>query len=559
MLLHISDEGRVAGYQGFEASSAMTYSLKNKKLEQLLIPGQDNIYVAQEGLGNIIGISPDGKWVYMPAYSGDAVYSGGKQLVPPLALFKSRLKGGRVLLHKRGVANTIDYFVDDQGKVIATESYDADENLHKVFAYPKKAAKEIYSIQTPYITKSFIGVSFDEESLVMRDYDANGRIAIFHIALTDGTITGPLYNKPNADISRVITDPQRKVIGVEYSGFHPSYQFFDDDLNTRVQAMLAEFPAHSVFITEISPNREHILVKVEGTQVAGDYFLFSKGQNLKYIAASRPNIPADHIHPIGTVSFKARDGLKIPTIITIPRTSVSNMKNLPAVVMPHGGPATYDAIEFNYTAQALAEQGYLVIQPQFRGSSGFGVDHLAAGYGEWGGKMQDDITDAVSFFADKGIVDKEHVCIVGASYGGYAALAGGAFTPDLYRCVVSENGVGNLEDFMTWVGEERGRSSASAEYWHAQIQGFGDQDTNKFTSRSPELYAESFTAPVLLIYSEKDTTVPPRQSVTMYNALKEAGKSVERIKLKGDDHYLFNNTTRMEALRATIDFVNKHI
>lgn len=235
------------------------------------------------------------------------------------------------------------------------------------------------------------------------------------------------------------------------------------------------------------------------------------------------------------------------------------MKNLPAVVIPHGGPASFDKIGFNYLAQAFAQQGYLVIQPQFRSSSGFGSEHLLAGYGEWGRKMQHDLTDAVTFFTKQGMIDKNRVCIVGSSYGGYAALAGGAFTPDLFKCVVSKNGIGNLKDFQNRISREQGTSSAAFAYWNDQIGGFSDTTEDIAAQRSPELSAAAFKAPVLLVYSEKDKIVPPRQSVTMYDALKSENKQVEILKLEGDDHHLSQGETRLQALRATIEFVNKHI
>ena len=234
------------------------------------------------------------------------------------------------------------------------------------------------------------------------------------------------------------------------------------------------------------------------------------------------------------------------------------MKNLPAVLMPHGGPASYDEIGFNYTAQALAQQSYMVIMPQFRGSSGLGRDHEIAGHGEWGRKMQDDLTDAMNFFIKKGIVDPERIAIVGGSYGGYAALAGGAFTPDLYKCVVSINGIGDLAQFRSWIRGERGRSSESLAYWETQIGG-QEYTKEEAISRSPARVADNFQAPVLLIHSVDDEIVPIGQSKIMARALKKAGKDVELIQLKGDDHHLSFGKTRLEALKATVEFIREHI
>lgn len=559
LLMSVSKHVDSPDFGAYELSTAMAYDLKKGKLRQLLTPGKDDVYAGQSGMGHIVGVSDDGKSVFMPAYSGKPSYVDGKQLSPPMALFKVKLSSGKARISKRGRDSTIDYFVDHKGDVIARETYDEKDNLHRVFAYQEKKQIEIFAEQTPYRVKSFIGVSLDEQYLFFSSANnETGRIALYKVSLADGAIQGPLYDREDADVARVITDFQRRVLGVEYSGFLPSYLFFDNELNARVQSILNEFSMHSVHIADISPNLEHILVQVAGSQLTGDYFLFTKGIKPSFLASNRPNIPTQEINPIGQAEFKARDGLTIPTLLTIPWNRIDSMKNLPAVVMPHGGPASHDQIGFDYLAQALAAQGYLVIHPQFRGSSGFGAKHTLAGYGEWGRKMQHDLTDAVGYFAEKGLIDKNRVCIVGASYGGYAALAGGAFTPDLYKCVVATNGIGNLKTFRRWVKEERGNASESLAYWEAQIRGFDEEDKLD-EQRSPQFFAKNFKTPVLLIHSENDQIVPPRQSELMARALKKADKSVESVELKNGDHNISKQQNRMEEVRKTVEFVKRHI
>lgn len=154
------------------------------------------------------------------------------------------------------------------------------------------------------------------------------------------------------------------------------------------------------------------------------------------------------------------------------------------------------------------------------------------------------------------MVDRDRMCIVGASFGGYSALAGGAYTPDLYKCVVSINGIGNLSDMLNRTRNDHGRTSSSLAFWEAQVFGFDGDNKDIAKQRSPELAASAFKAPVLLIHSEKDENVHPRQSFTMFRALKNADKAVEKLELKGEDHYLSNGETR---LKAVINFVGQHI
>lgn len=559
LFLYASEHRRIAGFRGkHEISTGYLLDVENNKVKQLLIPGDGVVYPGQTGLGRVVGVSPDNKYVYMPAYYGDANAFTSK---PSYALLRVNLEGrSRPKMHKSGSRNALDFFVNKKGEVLAIEEFDDEKDLHTLIALHGKEQREIFKEETGYITRGFLGVTPDEKHIVMVDENPETqRSAYYLVSLQDGTITGPTHDREDADITGVIDDKQRVVHGVVYSGFTPSYKFFDTKLDERVKNIQAQFPDHRVVITSHSPDWKHIVMLVEGTQAAGDYYLFSEGKKGPvYITSQRSNIKSEDVNPLGTVTFTASDGLKIPTLITIPRNKVSEMKNLPAVVMPHGGPASYDQIDFDFMAQALASQGYMVIKPQFRGSSGFGSAHGRAGFGEWGRKMQSDVSEALQFFVNKGMVDPKRVCIVGASYGGYAALAGGAFTPELYKCVVSINGISDLLSFRSWLSSQTGRSSSTIAYWEAQIG--GDAYSKEVArERSPAEFADKFTAPVLLIHGEDDEIVTIKQSKIMEKALKKAKKEVQFIELAGDDHGLSVGSTRLQTLKAMVEFINKNI
>jgi len=244
--------------------------------------------------------------------------------------------------------------------------------------------------------------------------------------------------------------------------------------------------------------------------------------------------------------------------LTLPSSKVDDMEILPAVLMPHGGPASHDQVGFDYMAQAFASRGYLVIQPQFRGSTGFGREHYEAGWGQWGKSMQDDLTDAVTFLVKDGLVDSKRVCIVGASYGGYAALAGVAFTPDLFKCAVSIAGVSHLPKQLADRQSRYGKSSWILDYWNQSILD-GDFDKETLEKLSPYYSAEQIKVPVLLLHGENDTVVEYEQSKLMYKALKKAKGAVQLVKLKDDDHYLRDSATRIQAVKEMVEFVEQHI
>jgi dipeptidyl aminopeptidase/acylaminoacyl peptidase len=256
-------------------------------------------------------------------------------------------------------------------------------------------------------------------------------------------------------------------------------------------------------------------------------------------------------------TYKARDGVEIPAYLTLPPGAAPGSKP-PLVVLPHGGPASRDTYEFDYLTQFLATRGYAVLRPQFRGSTGFGGAFEKAGDHEWAGKMQSDLVDGVAALGAEGLIDPQRACIVGWSFGGYAALISAALFPDAYRCVVSVNGV---SDLSMLIGQEKssfGDDSPALAYWRRVV---GDPDVNESVLKesSPAYQAARIKAPVLLIHGQEDTTAPYKHSLTMRKALIAAGKPVEMVAIEGDDHYLFRSQTRTWMLEALEGFLAKHL
>ena len=564
LVLIVSEYKKMDGIiNSFNVSTAFMYNLNEKSIRQLLIPGQEPVLKGQMGLGHLIGLSPDRSFAYMPAYSFTTQLGPDVSLkydAAEYSLLKVNLKEKKApSIATLGTRSTYDYFVDDKGNVLAQLSYDQKTNIHRVRVRKNNEWVDIFKETIEIPEKSFVGVTPDFKSLVMLDNnEKTGRMAYYTMSLDDGKLSEPLFGREDADIESTIKNFQRVVYGVRYSGFSPSYQFFDPKLNERMKGIAAKFPEQSVYLRDFSEDWKNIVVYVEGSNLPSEYYLFSEGKEPQFLTSSRPKIKPEDLHPTGKVTFAARDDLKIPTLLTIPKDKVSAMKNLPTIILPHGGPEAHDTIGFDYEAQAFANAGYLVIQPQFRGSDGFGLKHIQAGYGEWGKKMQDDISDAVSFAVKKGITDPNRVCIVGSSYGGYAALAGGAFSPDLYKCVVAIAGVSELKSFLSWSKLQRGSRSSSVSYWKRQFAN-GNIDNAALDAVSPVNFAQNFKAPVLLIHGTRDQTVPIEQSEYMNSALKSAKKPVTYIELDKESHYLQESETRLKTLEESIKFVNAHI
>jgi dipeptidyl aminopeptidase/acylaminoacyl peptidase len=538
----------------FELTGAFSYSISRKEVVQLL-RREEKVYFAQSGVGRIIGYEHgrDGaKRALMPAFA--ETDSGA----PPLALFRVDLNTGDGVLAVRGTPETTDFLVDAAGEVIAREDFDekADKYRLRVKAGGEwRVALEASGEIAPY---SAVGTARNASEIVFSGVrNFLGHETLSSLTVATGAIDNAFLSRIDRSIEDIIDTQNRGVLGARFSGLYPEYLFVDSEIDKAVRAAQAALPSVSVELVSWTEDFSRIVVYAHGTGLAGRYYLFDRARNvLMQLADDRPGIRPDQVGIVLSIEYKARDGLKIPGVLTLP--SNGETKNLPLIVMPHGGPESYDAVGFDWMAQYFASRGYMILQPNFRGSEGFGAVFRNAGRGEWGGKMQDDVTDGVNALIRSGRADPNKVCIMGASYGGYSALAGGAFTPDLYKCVVAIAGVSDIPGMWREEIADRGKESSVFAYWKRVI---GDPATQreKLKRISPVNSAAMFKAPVLLIHGKDDTVVPIRQSEVMERALREAGKTVEFVKLKGEDHWLSRSETRLATLKAASEFVHRHI
>ena len=272
-----------------------------------------------------------------------------------------------------------------------------------------------------------------------------------------------------------------------------------------------------------------------------------------WLGAEYNGVTLQDVAPQKPVRFKARDGLELTGYLTTPRGR--EPKALPLIVFPHGGPAARDTPGFDWWAQAMASRGYAVLQVNYRGSDGLGEPLLAAGYGQWGRKMQTDLSDGVRALAERGVIDPKRVCIVGASYGGYAALAGAAMDPGVYRCAASFGGLSDLGRFVSW---SRAKAGPEAFRYWTRFMGAESDRAAVLAEISPVAHVDKVTIPILLIHGKDDSVVPLEQSQIMADALRKAGKPVELVVEKGEDHWLSRGETRLAMLQATMAFLEKN-
>ncbi|MHA7900339.1 MAG: alpha/beta hydrolase family protein [Henriciella sp.] len=555
VILRVSETTATFGFRGdYEYSGAFAVSLEDNSLTQLLHRTR-GIFPAQSGLGRIIGRGEKPGEVLMPAFMGEA------RTDPSFDLLRATLGTPRAFNHAKGTGDTIDWFVGEGGKLLARERYSNRRDLYRVQWREGSGWKTILETENEIIPMSILGTTQDETGLVFIASTASdeGYDALMKLGM-DGEITGPILPTRDREIERIYADDNRKILGVRYAGVETDYAFLDETLQDSYEKMQAQLPDATIYLNSWSDDRETILYRVFSPSYGDSWLIHKRSEDtLGMVGSARPDIPYDALGIMMSIEYPARDGLTIQAILTMPPNyQHGNTGPLPTLVIPHGGPASYDRFDFDWMAQYFANRGYAVVQPNFRGSDGFGQAFEDAGRGEWGGAMQDDITDGIKALAAAKIIDPERVCIAGASYGGYAALAGATFTPELYKCVVAIAPVSDLNQMLRSERRDHGSDHWVISYWE-DVMAEGDARRAKLESISPANFADNVTAPILLMHGDDDLVVPYNQSTRMKRALERADKSVELIKLKGEDHWLSVAETRLQTLKEMDAFISTHL
>ena len=370
----------------------------------------------------------------------------------------------------------------------------------------------------------------------------------------------PVRKSDKVDIEHAFFNRDtRELLGVYYYEDRLVIDMDDDEIQAHLNGLNAYFgDKANIAPRDSSADGKRWLIRVSGPDIPPSYYYYDlEKAYVTEIGSVQLRLRNKALGSAQVVQYTARDGLELHGYLTRP-VSAREGENPPLIVMPHGGPERRDYFDYNEDVQILVAAGYQVFQPNFRGSSGYGVKFADLGRRQWGGAMQTDIEDGYAYLVEVGLADPGEACIFGYSYGGYAALAAATLTPDLYRCIIDGAGASDLEAILRWERKEEGADSEEYAYW---VEHIGDPSADKaaLAAVSPAALADRITRPVLILHGTNDGIVPFDQSKRMASAMEEAGKPVKLVELKESRHTYMSDEDELTYYTEILGFLDAYL
>jgi dipeptidyl aminopeptidase/acylaminoacyl peptidase len=491
---------------------------------------------------------------YLPDDPEHVLISVDRELPLHQTVYKANVYTGRLTRVKKHSGTVRSWFADRQGNVRIGEHYD------------DKARKVTYKILDSATNKWVVAweyVVFDEPDISIAGFGSNpnelyifadheGRQALYKVDLSKpGFPRELMLSDDSYDVSGrlIYSHAHKEVVGLYYNDGSSRSVFWNKEFQAFQGGLDKALPDTRNYIVNMSADaRKYVLYTTNATNPGTYMYGDRDAKTLTHLANRYPELTEDVLIEKETRRYKARDGLELEGFLSLPKTFAN--KPTATIILPHGGPMSEDGKEFDMFSTFMANRGYVVFQPNFRGSSGYGHDFMMQAVGGYGLEMQDDLEDAVKYLVDEKIADPKKVCIVGASYGGYAALMGATKTPDLFQCAVSFAGMSDLVKMSNRFRYFTNKNTARKQF---------GEDKSQLKETSPVNMAERVKIPILLIHGDDDTSVPVEQSRVMARALKKHGKPHEYIELEEGTHYLDYLPHRQQTFEAMEKFLQTHL
>jgi acetyl esterase/lipase len=466
-------------------------------------------------------------------------------------IFKVNVASGRTKRIQRSKTGIEYWYTDDNG--VPRVGRGQTENGKDVMRVHDLATGDWDSYEKyPGLTPDtpIYGFLKNGTELIIGDYNGRDTIGLYVYDLEARAKTRTLFHNDEFDASGVIVSSDGEtVIGAKYVADEEETELLGD-YGTSLTKLRSQFPGYSVKYVDQTEDYQTMIVRMSAPYEPGGLFLYNRGDATPTLIQNRySNLEADEMGDVFPVKYTARDGQKIPAFITLPPTITdqAGLKNLPFIVLPHGGPYGRDEKRFDYFAQFFASRGYGVMQMNFRGSEGYGKAFKEAGRDNWL-VMQEDVEDATRYLLEKGYSDPNRTCIAGWSYGGYAALMGAAKDTDgLYDCVIAMAALTDINDAKKDLAKYRGGKHAAKDFFGDAMK---DRDVRK--ANSPVHVADNIKVPVFLAHGDHDVNVQFDQFLRMRKALKKAGVKHTAMAFEDEDHFLLRQENR-EAFFIGVD------
>lgn len=488
-------------------------------------------------------------------------------------ILKVDMLNGLTSMEVKNPGNVIGWAIDPDGVARIGVTY---ENLVPRLIYrdgPKSQWRTLPPLDRKYGEVWPIAFDTATGKLFLSAVTANGRYAPFWYDPATGKVDEkPVMAHAEYDImpprstgaridgislsGMLILEQKKKLVGVRYCTDSARIQWLDRDFAVYQASIDKSLPDTINLPVNISRDGKCILLLAFSAQDPGAYYLFDfERKKLTQVASRMAWIKPGQMAPMFPIKYTTRDGLVIHGYLTVPPGH--DPKNMPLIVMPHGGPWARDIWAFDPLIQFFANRGYGVLQMNYRGSPGYGVKFSIKGIREIGGKIQDDIEDATRWAIEAGVADPKRIAIMGSSYGGYSALFALAHNPELYRCGISHAGV---TDWPAIFNKNAGDSeyAYSQSHWRREI-GDPETDGEKLKAISPVNFAGKIAAPLLVIQGKNDRTVPPKQAASLIAAMKKAGREPQTLFLSDTGHSFGDEKNRAKAFAAMAEFLEKHL
>lgn len=477
----------------------------------------------QYNSGNIISTMPWDPENILVSYSRD--------LTKPPSVYKMNVQDGSLELVGRGSSNGGLALFGRDGKARAFQSNEPSTGapIISLRAGPDDDWVEVFRGEATMeaTADNFAALAQDSDNpnkFYVASNHATDTTAVYEYDLLSKQFGEMIFHHPDYDafgVRRVWRPAQNKyeVVGYTYGADRVATEFIDPYEASLMDAIDGVLPNANNNIVSRSDDDNRIVIQSSGPRTPPSYFLLSNMSQLDFLGSANPNVSGDQLADMLWETYVARDGLEIPALITKP----NGEGPFPVVVMPHGGPVARDYWGWDLWAQTLASRGYLVIQPQFRISSGFGKEHQKAGFQRWGYEMQDDLEDALAYVRERGYGSDENAAIFGWSYGGYAAFVGSMRENNVFSCAIPGAGVSEKARFRSYL---------------AQIGDFADKTYRKTADGfDPLANVDSVNVPVLVIHGEIDERVPIVHSDLFVDQLKKYNKDHKYVVLEGANHF----------------------